>query len=389
MGPPPRYRALAVTTPPPAPTPPTEGPPRRVLRISHSSVVAAWRRREEALRRQGLEVELVTAMRWNEGGSEVALEPAPGEAVVGARTLGRHPCGFVYDPRPLWRALRQRPDLLDLHEEPYSLAAAEVVLLARLAGARAPLVVYSAQNLNKRYPWPVRLLERLVQRRAAGAYVCNDGARTVLAEKGFTGLVDVVPLGVEVESQAAAGPPQRDRFTIGFTGRLEVRKGILVLVDAVAAQEGWRLRIAGEGPDRDVLERHLVDAAPRATVELVGHLQGRDLASFYGSLDVLAVPSLPTEGWVEQFGRSAVEAMASGVPVVASETGALPEVLAGAGLLVPPGDAVALGRVLEALANDPARRDELSRRARRQIQRFSWDEVAARQAALYRAVSPA
>src|SRR5699024_8858578 len=63
-------------------------------------------------------------------------------------------------------------------------------------------------------------------------------------------------------------------------------------------------------------------------------------------LDVLVVPSLPTPGWVEQFGRVAVEAMASGVPVIASRSGALPDVVSGAGLLVEPADAQALRQAL-------------------------------------------
>ena len=62
---------------------------------------------------------------------------------------------------------------------------------------------------------------------------------------------------------------------------------------------------------------------------------------------MLAVPSRPTPGWLEQFGRVAVEAMACGVPVVASDTGALPDVVGEAGLLVPPDDADALAVCLE------------------------------------------
>ena len=76
----------------------------RVLRISHSAVVDAWRERERALRRRGVDVHLLTAEVWDEGGAEVPLAPRPHEPVEGVRTIGRHPALFLYDPRPVWPA---------------------------------------------------------------------------------------------------------------------------------------------------------------------------------------------------------------------------------------------------------------------------------------------
>jgi hypothetical protein len=73
----------------------------RVLRISHSAVVGPWRERERALIRQGEHAQLVSAAVWNEGGRDVALDPCADDFVTGARTFGRHPNLFVYDPRPL------------------------------------------------------------------------------------------------------------------------------------------------------------------------------------------------------------------------------------------------------------------------------------------------
>ena len=87
--------------------------------------------------------------------------PAPDEQVRAVRTFGRHPFRFAYDPVGLWRALRAGPvDVLDIHEEPASLATFEVRVLARLARVRAPVCLYSAQNLPKRYPLPFRWFER-------------------------------------------------------------------------------------------------------------------------------------------------------------------------------------------------------------------------------------
>ena len=106
----------------------------------------------------------------------------------------------------------------------------------------------------------------------------------------------------------------------------------------------------------------MTDLGLDGRVRFMGWAAQDDLARHYRSFDVVAVPSIDTPGWSEQFCRVAVEAMASGVPVVASRAGALPEVVGAAGLLVDPGDADALGAALEALAGDAGRWDELRRR---------------------------
>jgi GT2 family glycosyltransferase len=177
--------------------------PFRVLRISHSSVVSSWRKREQGLRDLGIEVTLVTARSWQEGGGEVKLDASADENVLGVTTFGSHPCGFLYDPTALWKALRSVPhDVLDVHEEPYSVAAIEVVMLRWLARRRQPLVFYSAQNLPKRHSLPVRLAERVVLAVAKGAYPCNEAAAANLRRKAFRGTIQTIPLGVDPPAEA-------------------------------------------------------------------------------------------------------------------------------------------------------------------------------------------
>src|SRR5690606_9275125 len=113
----------------------------RVLRVFHSAVVDAWRERERELRVLGHEVRLITARRWNEGGTDVYLEARPGEAVEGARTIGRHPALFLYDPRPIWRAMGERWDVVDIHEQPFALATTEILAIRALRRNRAPYVL--------------------------------------------------------------------------------------------------------------------------------------------------------------------------------------------------------------------------------------------------------
>ncbi|RYV50762.1 glycosyltransferase [Pengzhenrongella frigida] len=392
----------------------------RVLRVSHSAVVDAWRDRERQLRAQGVDVLLLSARRWDEGGRRVALEPRPGEDVRGVRTLGQHPALFVYDPRPLWRALGERWDVLDIHEEPFALATAEILalrtlrrILTRTPRGALPFIVYSAQNIDKVYPWPFRRWEHRALRDAAAISVCNHEAGRIAVAKGLRGRVEVIPLGIDPEiffpvarghsgraSEAAHGHSGRAgeaarghsgrageaaRVVVGYAGRLAPHKGVDVLIDAVALDDRLTLVIAGDGPSkRSSVER----ARPLGDrVVFRGPLDTGDLADFYRSLDVLAVPSLATPGWVEQFGRVAVEAMACGTPVVASATGALPDVVGGAGLLVPPGDPIALRDALVRIGTD----DELGGRLRslgpERAVACTWEVVAQRYRELYERVA--
>ena len=350
----------------------------RVLRIFHSAVVDAWRERERQLRLTGAEVDLLTARRWNEGGSDVPLVPRPGEPVRGLRTWGRHPALFFYSPLPLWRALGGTYDVIDVQEEPFALATAEVLLLRRLRRQRAPYVLYSAQNIEKRYPVPFRWLERWALRNAAGLSVCNSDAGRICEHKGLPGRATLIPLGVDVEAFEPATTP-RDHsvgLVVGYVGRLAPHKGVDVLLRALSGLDGVCLRVAGSGPEEANLRALADELGVADRVELVGSLSQEQLPGFYQGLDVLAVPSIPTPGWREQFGRVVVEAMACGVPVVASDTGALPDVVGDAGLLVPPGDVVALGKTLRSLLDDEALRRELAQHGLIRAQQASWPEVA-------------
>ncbi|MBS1847824.1 MAG: glycosyltransferase, partial [Actinobacteria bacterium] len=316
---------------------------------------------------------------------------------------------------PIWRALRGGEwDVLDIHEEPAALATAEVLVLAWLAGVRPAVALYSAQNIAKRYPPPFRWFERVALRRAAAVHTCNDEVGPILRAKGFRGRVENLGLGVDVAhfapeavrdagGVAAGAPAERSTpnpapesvretvaagaFQVGYVGRLEARKGIFVLLDAVAGLSDVEVTFVGAGRDADRLAGEVAGRrlGGRATVD--GFVAFDDLPGCYRRFDVVVVPSLDRPNWIEQFGRVVVEAMATGVPVVASDSGSLPEVVADAGLVVPQGDAGALAAALERLRDDAALRVDLAVRGRRRAEHFSWSSIAARQADLYRAIS--
>lgn len=362
----------------------------RVLRMFHSGVMTAWRARERGLRGLGHDVHLLSARRWDEGGADVTLMPDASEpegSVEGVATLGRHPALFAYDPRPLWRALGRPWDVIDLHEEPFAVSTLEALVLRRLrrGGAAAPYALYSAQNLDKRYPIPFRWWERWALRHARALIVCNTEAGEICRRKGFPGVPDVVPLGVDVERLAPADrePPAPDGpVRVGYVGRLASHKGVSVLLDAVAAHPDLHLTVVGAGPQEAVLRARADTLGER--VSFLGSATQEELPGVLRGLDVLAVPSLTTPGWVEQFGRVVVEAMAAGVPVVASDSGALPDVVGDAGVLVPEGEPVALGEALLRVCREPGLWTRLRERGLERARECSWERVAARYDEAYR-----
>jgi len=360
----------------------------RVLRISHSSVVTPWRERDRALRRRGVEIVLLTAERWNEGGSLVAFDSAGDGFVHPVRTFGSHPNLFVFDPVPLWRLLKGHHfDLIDAHEEPYSLVVAETLVLMLLRRIRTPFIIASAQNLPKIYPIPFRWFERWALRKARGAYVCNTAAGERLRRAGFSGELTLLPLGVDVEQyhpQDRLAPSEYLR--VGYVGRLTYEKGVAVLLTALAHDVRLHAVIVGSGPEED----ELIDLADRLGVNdrvtFIGHVDSERLSDVYRQFDVLAVPSIPRKGWIEQFGRVAVEAQAAGVPVVASAVGSLPDVIGSAGLLVPPMDPDALATALTRFLDEPGLWEELRAAALTSVKKFTWEAIADEHLELYRAI---
>lgn len=362
--------------------------PLRVLRVYHSGVVTAWRERDRQLNNLGAAVTLVSPARWNEGGTVVPLDAGDDSFVEVVRTVGSHPYRFLYNPLTLWRVLRRQAfDLIDVHEEPASLAAAEIQLIAWLAGRHPPFCLYSAENTAKRYPPPFRWLERIALRRAAAVHTCNEDAGKVLRRKSFEGTIRNLGLGLDIERFVpSVANGDSSKLRVGFVGRLEPHKGVAVLVDAVAKVGRCSLEIVGDGPQRMAIARQVASLRLSPRVRLSGFIPHDQLPGVYGRFDLVAVPSVDRRGSVEQFGRAAVEAMASGLPVVASDSGSLAEVVGDAGVLVAPGDAAALGEALQRLADDPGELQRLGSLARARAERYSWRAIARRQLDFYREI---
>lgn len=166
----------------------------------------------------------------------------------------------------------------------------------------------------------------------------------------------VKPNFVDEDPGVGVGPGDH----VAFIGRLSPEKGVGVLLEAWEALDAdVPLRIAGDGPLRDRV-RDAVDRDPR--VEWLGWREREDVLDLLRGARFLVFPSI----WYETFGLGMVEAFAAGRPVIASDRGAMADLVddGRTGRLVPAGDAVALATAVEALWADPARAAEMGERAR-------------------------
>jgi glycosyltransferase involved in cell wall biosynthesis len=159
-------------------------------------------------------------------------------------------------------------------------------------------------------------------------------------------------------------------------------------LEAVAGLPAVRLLLVGRGQLETRLRKRAAAPDLQGRVEFAGWVPSEAMPGLYRRMDVLVLPSRTTPNWKEQFGRVLIDAMASGVAVVGSDSGEIPHVIADAGLVFPEGDVAALRERLARLLADPALRQELGRRGRaRVLEHYTQARVAQAYLEVYRSIT--
>lgn len=276
------------------------------------------------------------------------------------------------------------PDVVHVHEP-----VVPMVSLAAATAGVAPTVgtFHAWSDSDRAYRLARPLTTRIVAGLAGRIAVSRAAAEYHAGALGVSSSsFRVIPNGVDVARFASGRPYDSLQATpsLLFVGRLEPRKGLSDLVAAfVRLKEHHpdvRLYVVGEGPQRDAAQAGL-PVRLRSDVVFLGRVDQDDLPRLYASADVYVSPALGGES----FGIVLAEAMAAGATVVASDIpGYRSVVVDGAnGVLVPPGDPVALADALSALLDSPARRSALAAQARRDVERLDWSVVADQVRAVY------
>ncbi len=226
----------------------------------------------------------------------------------------------------------------------------------------------------------------------------KEHMRSLVSTKGN---VDIIPCGTDIRRFGAINKQKArsvlgidpDALVVFYVGRFDPRKGIETLVRAVGqshlrGNKNLKLVIGGgsrpgqsDGKERDRIEKIVGELGMSDITSFPGRLGDDILPAYYAAADVCVVPS-----HYEPFGLVAIEAMASGTPVVASDVGGLqftvvPEET---GLLAPAQDEAAFAAAIDRIISNPDWRNQLGKQARVRVEeKFSWDGVAYQLSDLY------
>jgi phosphatidylinositol alpha-mannosyltransferase len=285
---------------------------------------------------------------------------------------------------PIGRALKAfGPDLIHAHE-PLTLSTSLYAVLRSPAPVVATFHAFAESSALYTVAAP---LLRPVWKKLRARIAVSEAASRFVGKRFHDGL-RVIPNGCDgalfAEAQPLESLPGGRRML--WVGRLDEQKGFPIAVRAFErlASEFPELSfvVVGEGRDRHVVSSLGVDA--RRRVVLVGSVSHRELPGYVAGADVFVAPAVGQES----FGIVLVEAMAAGVPVVASDIDGYREVVRDGveGILTPPGDPIALATAVRRVLSDSGLAGRLVEAGKAGAQRFRWDVVIEEIESVYREV---
>lgn len=340
----------------------------------------------EALLRMGHDARIITSAygRQRESKDHI-IRLGAGYAVPSNGSIGRVTVGFRFHEQAREILDAERFDILHFHE-PFVPFLSPVVLRSSRTVNIATFHAYG--GFSPSYEVGKRILGGYARR--LHGRIAVSGAAKHFINRFFPGDYRIIPNGVDLDRFVNAQPFEELRdgtLNILFVGRLEERKGLMYLLRAYhrlrKRHVDARLIVVGDGPQRRQYRAYVATRRIR-DVEFMGRVSDEDKARYFASADIFAAPSTGQES----FGIVLLEAMAAGVPIVASDIHGYKNVVQRSvdGLLVEPRNHTAFAAALYRLAQDAELRHRMGEAGRVKAPDYSWDRVTERVVAYYREV---
>ncbi len=369
---------------------------RKILSIGHSYVVGVNRRLVNEMARISdgkWEVHVVTPSKLNNDFRHFEYHADPTDICP----ISSVP---VYCDRPIhimsydWRIgdiLTNNWDIVHCWEEPYIVSGAQI---AYLTPKTAKLVYYTPQNIEKKYQMPFSCFEDMALNKMSGLIGVGETATRTwikkLNKKQISKPVVTIPHGVDLDLFKPNHNARENILIkcnwedngipiIGYLGRLTEEKGMVLMMEVLdrLSNSGmnWRCLVIGKGPMETQIKQW-ADSYPNRVRILtdVGH---ESVPNYLNTMDILIAPSQTRPNWCEQLGRMLIEAMACGIPVIASDSGEIPYVVGDAGIIVGENDLDGWVTAIQDLIDSPNTRTKLIELGRERAKsQFSWSVIA-------------
>jgi L-malate glycosyltransferase len=394
----------------------------KILVASHSYIVDLNREklRQLAQLEPNIEVTIAVPKRWRPGGvMKDTIETQPVQEdnfrVVPLSNFSQNNQGLLSFGADLIQLMRTfRPNVIQVEQGVKSIAYAETITLNKVLGLKAKNVFFTWWNLPYELKFPLSLLESYNLENSHGIVVGNQDGYQILRDRGHHGAMQIMPqLGVDETLFKPQTQPelaaelgiQADDFVIGFVGRFVPEKGLKTLFQAVAGlgddrrsvgdHRPWKLLLLGRGPMKDELMQMASELGFRDRLVQVESVPHADVYKYINLMSTLVLPSETTDdfktltaaGWKEQFGHVLIEAMACQVPVIGSDSGEIPNVIADAGLVFPEGDVAEFRDRLIQLIDNPTLAQEIADRGyHRAMVKYTNRALAKELLAFYQAI---
>ena len=377
----------------------------KILVISHTYIVDLNCEKLRALAKSNPQCEVVIAVpkRWRPGGVqnkiiETQYKNEGNFRIVPLSNFSQNNQALLVFGLDLVKLLLTfKPDIIQVEQGAKALCYAQTILLNKLLSIGAKNLFFTWWNLPYDTKFPISWLEKFNLDNTDGVIPGNQDAADILRDHGYKGKLKVMPqLGVDETLFFPTNQPelsdqlgiQSHEFVIGYLGRFVQEKGILTLLKAVSqlSSYSWKLLLVGRGELKDQILAQAEQWEISDRLILLESVAHNQVPRYLNLMDVLVLPSettyeirtLTAVGWKEQFGHVLIEAMACKVPVIGSDSGEIPYVIAEAGLTFPEGNAKALQKCLQEVIENPETAKKLAEAGYQRMQNQYTNQALAK-----------
>ena len=383
----------------------------KIIVVSHTYIVDLNCEKLRQLSNLDTDIQVIAVVpkRWQPGGVqnkiiESQLKDEGKFKIIPVGNFSQNNQGLLTFKPEIVRLLKKfKPDIIQVEQGAKSLGYAQLIALNKLLNLKAKNLFFTWWNLPYKNKFPISILEAYNLNNTDGLIVGNQDGLDVLRQHGYEGKAIVLPqLGIDEELFTPKPQPElasklginNQEFVIGFVGRFVLEKGVLTLIESLASLKefSWKLLLLGRGELQETIKNTATELEIQHRLIIVESVPHNEVSKYINLMDTLVLPSettykfktLTAAGWKEQFGHVLIEAMASRVAVVGSDSGEIPNVIGETGLIFPEGNAKALSNCLRQLMEKPELIKDLAHKGyTRAIQKYTNRAVAQKQLAFY------